>query len=451
MRKGKAVARSMSDIFAPGFKAEPWWWRAAPPLDEPAGDLPKEAEIVVVGSGYAGTCCALRLAEAGRDVLVLDADPIGFNASSRSGGQVTGGVNVGKSLTYRPVSDERRAALLSDACKGLALFESLIARHGIDCDYHAKGRLVGFWTPLHAESWGKRIEELNRVAGSQARLVGREEARAALGSDFYWGGVMIERAGHIHPARYHAGLVRAARTAGAAFRGRTRVLSVAKTGGGFTVQTERGSIAARQVVMATNAYTGAHAYGLAPDLRRGVIPVATQMIATEELPEDLAARILPSDRGVSESRRVIAHYRKSPDGRRLLFGGRATFFPLSTTRTATLLYRAMIRRFPELAAIRIENAWGGKVAMTMDRLPHIGGGEGRYFVAGCQGSGITMMSYLGDSLAEKILSADDRTPVNAYDTGLPPHHPLYDGTSWFMPAIGSWYQIQDRFERRPTA
>lgn len=444
------MARDLSGLFADDFKAEPFWWRAAPPADGPTADLPKEAEIVVVGSGYAGTCCALRLAEAGRNVLVLDADPIGFNASSRSGGQVTGGVNVGKSLSYRPVSDERRAALLADASKGLTLFETLIARHGIDCDYHAKGRLVGFWTPAHSDSWARRIDELNRIAGSGARLVGREEAREALGSDFYWGGVAIERAGHIHPARYHAGLVAAARRAGAAFRGRTRVLAIREAGGGFAVETERGVIGARQVVMATNAYTGAHTYGLAPDLRRGVVPVATQMIATQELPADLAARILPSDRGVSETRRVIAHYRKSPDGRHLLFGGRATFFPLSIHRTAALLYRAMVRRFPELAGIRIENAWGGKVAMTMDRLPHIGGGNGRYFVAGCQGSGITMMSYLGDSLAEKILAADDRAPVNAYDTGLPPRHPLYDGTSWFMPAIGSWYQIQDRFERRST-
>lgn len=444
------MARDMPSIFADGFKAEPWWWQDAPLSDGPVEALPQEAEIVVVGSGYAGTCCALRLAEGGRDVLVLDADPIGFNASSRSGGQVTGGVNVGKSLAHKPVSDARRAALLSDASKALRFFEDVIARHGIDCDYHAKGRLVGFWTPAHAESWTKRIDELNAIAGSQARLVGREEAREALGSDFYWGGVAIERAGHIQPARYHAGLVRAARGSGAAFRGRTRVLSVAPAGGGFRVETERGPVAARQVVMATNAYTGAHAYSLAPDLRRGIVPVSTQMIATEEMPADLAARILPSDRGVSESRRVIAHYRKSPDGCRLLFGGRATFFPLSVPRIATLLHRAMVRRFPEMAGVRIANAWGGKVAMTMDRLPHIGGGGGRYFVAGCQGSGITMMSYLGDSLAAKILSGDDRAPVNAYDTGLPPRHPLYDGTSWFMPAIGSWYQIQDRMERRPT-
>jgi len=201
------------------------------------------------------------------------------------------------------------------------------------------------------------------------------------------------------------------------------------------------------VVFTTNAYVGAYARGLAPDLRRGVVPVATHMIATEELPADLARTILPTNRGVSETRRVISHYRLSPDGRRLLFGGRASFFPLETRRTAALLHRAMVARFPQLIGTRITHGWGGRVAVTLDRLPHIGGGEGRFFAVGCQGSGVTMMTYLGHSLAEKIL-ANEGGPVNAYDSGLPPHHPLYDGTPWFMPAVGSWYQFRDRLERR---
>jgi glycine/D-amino acid oxidase-like deaminating enzyme len=170
------------------------------------------------------------------------------------------------------------------------------------------------------------------------------------------------------------------------------------------------------------------------------------MIATEEMPEDLARTVLPTNRCVSETRRVISHFRLSPDGRRLLFGGRATFFPLEPRRTAALLHRAMVERFPQLAGVRISNAWGGRVAMTLDRLPHIGGGDGRFFVAGCQGSGVTMMTYLGHSLARKML-AEDPGPINAYDDGLPPGHPLYDGTPWFMPALGSWYQFQDRMER----
>ena len=205
-----------------------------------------------------------------------------------------------------------------------------------------------------------------------------------------------------------------------------------------------------RIVFTTNAYTNVIARGGASDLRRGLVPVVTHMIATEAILPDRAPTVLPTNRGVSETRRVISHYRLSPDGTRLLFGGRATFFPHGEKRTALLLYRAMIARFPHLEGIRITHSWGGRVAMTIDRLPHIGGGEGRYFAAGCQGSGVTMMTYLGTSLAKKIL-AKETGPVNAYDDGFPPTHPFYDGTPWFMPALGTYYQFRDRLERTATS
>lgn len=444
------MTRGKGDIFSTGFSFEPWWWKDARPGEDEPAMLPPRTEILVIGSGYAGICCALRLARSGRDVTVVDADGIGFNASTRSGGQVTAGVNVGKSFAHRPISPERRVALLGDASKGMRLFEELLDTHGIDCDYHANGRIVGLWSKEHAGDWSAKIDEVNAATGSNARLIGREETRVELGSDFYWGGVMIGKAGHIQPAKYHAGLLRAARSAGVRFHGRTPVSRVLRQAhaGPFAVVTSRGTIVAEKVVYATNAYTGLHAYGLKPDLRRGIIPVNTQMIATQELSEDMARTIIPNDRGVSESRRVIAHFRKSPDGRRLLFGGRASFLPLSLRSTSQMLYAAMLERFPQLQGIRIDNAWSGKVAMTIDRLAHMGGGNGEYFVAGCQGSGITLMTYLGTSVADKILARADDVPINAFDTGLPPHHPLYDGTAWFMPVVGSWYQIRDRLERR---
>lgn len=435
-------------IFSENFSTEPWWWQGFRPPAPGEDPLPAGAVgTLVIGAGYAGTACALRLAEAGEEVLVLEAGALGQGASTRSGGQVSGGVNVGKGPDRKPVPAHRKAALLRDAAAGFTLFESLLERHQIRCGYHRGGRINGFWTPQHAEAWRQRLPELNEHARSEAVLLGREEVAAALGSDFYHGGVHIGRAGHVQPAEFYGGLLAAARRAGARFLGGVPVRRVARIPGGFRAETARGTLTAGRVVFATNAYTGAVARGLAPDLRRGLVPVTTHMIATEELPEGLARRVLPANPGVSETRRVISHYRLSPDGRRLLFGGRASFFPLDERRTSALLHRALLARFPQLRGLRVTHGWGGRVAMTIDRLPHLGGGEGRYFVAGCQGSGVTMMTYLGHSLAEKILSgASD--PVNAYDDGLPPHHPLYDGTPWFMPVLGSWYQLLDARERR---
>jgi glycine/D-amino acid oxidase-like deaminating enzyme len=432
-------------IFTEDFSTDPWWWQGFRP-PEGTGDLPARAGTLVIGAGYAGTACALRLAEAGEDVLVVEAGALGQGASTRSGGQVSGGVNVGKGASGKPVPAHRKAALLRDAAAGFTLFETLLERHQIRCGFHRRGRINGLWSPAHAAGWAARLPELNEHALSEARLLSREEAAADLGTDFYHGGVLIGRAGHIQPAEFFGGLLAAARRAGARFTGMTPVLRVQRLAGGFRVETARGTVEADRVVFATNAYTGETARGLAPDLRRGLVPVTTHMIATEEMPEDLARTVIPANRGVSETRRVISHFRLSPDGRRLLFGGRASFFPLEEKRKAQLLHRAMVERFPQLAGIKVSHAWGGRVAMTIDRLAHIGGGEGRFFVAGCQGSGVTMMTYLGHSLAEKILR-NTAEPVNAYDDGLPPHHPLYDGTPWFMPALGSWYQWQDRRDR----
>ena len=420
--------------------------RTHPLRPMPPAELPRHAGTLIIGAGYAGIACALRLAEAGEDVLVLDAEAIGHGASSRSGGQVSGGVNVGKAPSRKPIPKERKAALLADAAAGFTLFETLLERHQIRCGYHRAGRLNGFWALQHAQAWQARIEDLNRHALSEARLIGRDEARAELGSDFYHGAAVIGRAGHIQPAEYFGGLLAAARRAGARIHGQTPVQAVGRVVGGFTVRTARGAVAADRVVFATNAYTASYQRDLAPDLRRTLVPVSTHMIATEPLPEEIRRTVLPTNRCVSETRRVISHYRLSPDGTRLLFGGRASFFPLPERQKAQLLHQAMVERFPQLKSIRVTHAWGGRVAMTMDHLPHIGGGEGRYFAAGCQGSGVTMMTYLGHSLAEKIL-AREAGPVSAYDSGLPPDHPLYDGSPWFMPALGSWYQFQDRMER----
>jgi glycine/D-amino acid oxidase-like deaminating enzyme len=436
----------MTGILTDDFSSTPWWWDGFRPPAEPPTDLPAHVGTLIVGAGYAGVSCALRLAEAGEEVLVLEAGALGEGASTRSGGQISGGVNVGKGSIGKPVAPNRKAALLRDAASGFDLFETLLERHQIRCGYHRSGRINGLWSPAHAPAWEARLAELNQHARSEARMIGRDEAAAELGSDFYHGGVVIGRAGHIQPAEYFGGLLAAAQRAGARLHGATPVQRVERIAGGFRAVTPRGTVTADRVVFTTNAYTGSISRGLAPDIRRGLVPVVTHMIATEAMSEDLAATVLPTNRCVSETRRVISHYRKSPDGRHLLFGGRATFFPMGERRVAELLREAMVARFPQMKGVRIARAWGGRVAMTMDRLPHIGGGEGRYFAAGCQGSGVTMMTYLGHSLAEKIL-ANEPGPVNAYDHGLPPHHPLYDGTPWFMPALGTWFQFQDRRER----
>ena len=222
----------------------------------------------------------------------------------------------------------------------------------------------------------------------------------------------------------------------------TPVSHVEKTNQGFLVNTTRGNVRANQVVFATNGYPSP----VIGRLKRNVVVVNTHMIATEELDPEVAHKLLPHDRGVSETRRVVNHYRLSPDGKRLLFGGRARFYSMDDRRTAQILHKMMLKRFPQLKDTRITHSWGGQVAISMDYTAHIGSEQGVHYALGCNGSGIVLMSYLGHNLGKKILSGSSQ-PISAYDTGTMPTHPLYFGnSSWYLPLLGSFYQIRDALD-----
>ncbi len=437
----------MSDtIFAPDYRARPFWWDAFEPPHSGVDTLPARVDVLVVGGGYAGVCCALTLAQKGVQVLVLESGALGQGASTRSGGQVTGGVNVQKKALHAagasaPERQARMVGQLRDTADAMTYIETLIERHGIDCGWHKTGRVTGLWTPRHFADWQARLPQLNSITGADARMLDEEGVRTEVGTRIYAGAALIGRAGHLHPAQLYGGMLTAARQAGANIQSDTPVTRITRMADHYLVETARAKVRADQVVIATNGYTS----DLTPELRRGIIPITSQIIATEELSADLVHSILPTNRAVSETRRVVNYYRLSPDGRRLVFGGRARFVPTSEATTARLLYRAMIKRFPQLKGTRITHSWGGNVAMTLDHTPHIGSAAGLHFALGCNGSGVAMMSYLGHSVARKIIESPSG-PINSFDTGELARHPLYFGRPWFLFGIGSWYQFRDAID-----
>ena len=431
------------DIFHRDFTPTPYWWEAYRPEIGELADVPRETRVAIVGAGYAGLSAALELVRSGIDAVVLEAHELGFGASTRNGGAVSGGVNVGKSFTGKTFEVERDQAerMLSDASDAFALIDRLISEEKIDCFWEKPGRFVGAWTRQHFQWQTKRLALLNEVAQSGASVVPRERQREEIASDYYFGGMVVQRSGKLHPALYYKGLLDACRRRGVTICGKATVTGMDRLGGGWQVKTARGTVAAGDVVIATNGYTGS----LTPALQRRVVPIASHIIATEELPSDLARSLIPKSRTLSDTKRVLCYYRMSPGGRRMVFGGRARFTQVDATVSAPILYRYMTDRFPQLRGARITHAWTGNVAFTLDALPHIGQRDGLYFCLGCNGSGIAMMTYLGWQAARKI--AGFANYACSFDRAKFPDHPLYSGNTWFLPVVGGWYRLRDSLDR----
>jgi len=431
------------DIFHKDFAPTPYWWEAYRPVAGDLVEVPRSAAVAIVGGGYAGLSAALELAKHGIDCVVLEAQELGFGASTRNGGAVSGGVNLGKSYSGRTigVAPERAERILSDASDAFALIDRLIEEEKIACFWEKPGRFVGAWTRKHFESQSRRLAMLNQAAQSGAYMVSHERQREEIASDYYFGGMVVERSGKLHPALYYQGLLDACRRRNVALCAKAAVGALGRSGVGWRVETSRGALTAGEVVIATNGYTGS----LTPALRRRVVPVASHIIATEELPPDLARSLIPKGRTLSDTRRVLCYYRLSPDGARMVFGGRARFTQVDATVSAPILYRYMTDRFQQLRGVRLTHAWTGNVAFTLDALPHMGQREGLHFCLGCNGSGVAMMTYLGWQTARKIARAANY--ACAYDTEDFPDHPLYTGDPWFLPALGTYYRLRDNLDR----
>src|ERR1051326_3895194 len=278
-------------LFHPDFQPRPYWWEAYAPTAGELAELPAEARVAIVGGGYAGLATALELARHGIEAVVLERGALGVGASTRNGGSVSGGVNIGKSFSGRAasVAPDRAQALLGDAADAFSLIERLIAEEEIECFWQKRGRFVGAWTPKHFAYQEARLAGLNDDAQSGAYMVPRDRQREEIASDYYYGGMVVERSASLHPALYYKGLLDACRRQGIAICAEASVEKITPlNGAGWRVETSRGTVVAGDVVIATNGYTGA----VTPALRRRVVPIASHIIATEELPAELAAALI---------------------------------------------------------------------------------------------------------------------------------------------------------------
>ncbi len=421
------------------IKEIPFWWATAPELpgyaDKP---LPQRADVVVIGSGYTGLSAARSLAQRGVNVVVLEKETIGWGASSRNGGQVLTGLAVGPEALIKQVGVGRAREMHAASLRGLDFIEELIRAEQIDCDFQRVGHIEAACKPAHFAHFQHAQELLAREFNHPIRLLDRSQQRDELGTNYYHGVLIDERSAGVQPAKYVRGLARAAERAGAQLHEKTPALAIERSAAGWRVFTPRGPIGANEVLIATNGYTDA----AAPALRKRIIPVGSYLIATEPLPAEVAAKILPRRRMVYDSKNFLAYFRLSSDNR-LVFGGRAEYkvsSPQTTRRSVSILRRGMIEIFPELANTPIEYSWSGNVCFTFDRLPRIGRMNGLHYALAYAGHGVSLATYLGAQAADFISGTGGQTPFA--DRPFDPI-PLYNGTPWFMPLGALWYKLLD--------
>ncbi len=430
---------SMTDVFA-GLKTAPYWWEAAPRIEEMPVDLPEDTDVLIIGAGFTGINAGRVLARAGRSVLVAEAGFIGYGASTRNGGMLGPSFHkLGIQGLKAHYGEARALALLKESLGFVDFVKTLVTDEGIDCDFHRSGRFRCASRPKHYEEMARELEVLIAETGLRAEMVPRERIREEIGSERFHGGVRYNIDGGLHPGKYHDGLVRVAREAGALVVPGTEVTAIQHSGNGFRVATSRGVINAGQVAVCTNAYTGK----ATPWFRRRLLPIRSAMIATEALEPDLMQRLMPTRRMYGDSRRVMAYYRPSPDGTRILFGGRATGPGDRPIANARDLRGMLLDVFPELGETRISHSWSGLVAYAFDHVPHLGQQDGLYYAMGYCGSGVARASFFGSKLGHKMLG-EEEAGATAFDDLPFKSRPLYTGTPWFMPAVIRWHRLIDR-------
>ncbi len=376
---------------------------ANPSPEHPVFEGETRADVCVVGAGYTGLTTALELSQRGFKVIVLEAARVGWGASGRNGGQICTGYSASMSGVEKWVGADDALALWRLAEEAKAIIRDRVRRHGIACDLKP-----GY---LYAAPKRRDLEDLRRQQAhlsedygyAEARIVEHDEIAAMLETKLYRGGLVDDGGGHLHPLNYCLGLADAALAAGVTIFEGSKVVRV-ETGARPCVHTARGRVDCDFVALCGNAYLG----DLVPSIRARIMPVATYMSATSPMEPERARRLIRDDVAVADTNFVLNYFRLSAD-HRLLFGGRVSYTAVPPPNLKAAMRRSMLKVYPQLGDVALDYAWGGNVAITVERTPHLGrASENVYFAHGFSGQGVALTGIAGRCLAEAIAGQAER-------------------------------------------
>lgn len=427
----------------PGYGL-PYWWETGAALPDLAETPPGRIELLIIGAGFTGLSAAITARRAGADVLVLDAGVPGQGASTRNGGMCGAHSRVAFGAMAASFGRDVARRVFAEMPRAYAFTRALIAGEGIDCGFEETGRIQLATTARQFSALKALAQTLHREAGYSAQLVGRDELGTHILTAAYAGGLYYPDHGGLDPRRFHDGLMALALSLGVEVVQNCPVIGLSRQRDGFHVPTKNGPVRAGRVILATNGYTTRpfdwH--------RRRVFPLPSFIIATEKLPPERLDDLAPGRRMMVETRARHSYFRISPDGSRILFGGRAGLVPYGPDFAAARLRRTMLEIWPDLADVRITHSWRGYTGFTHEHTPNVGEHGGIHHAMGYSGSGVAMAPYLGMKAAYRALG-DKRGETAFAETVMTTRawHPT--PRPWFLAPGEVWYrQVVDRLEAR---
>ncbi len=420
-----------------------WHTTVKMPDDSNLTPLPENVDVAVIGGGFTGLSAARTLAKRGVKVAVLEAETIGWGASSRNGGMTLTGLKPSMQTVIKRYGRDLAKQLFKISVDSVDTVEQVVKEENIDCGFARYGHLYVASKPRHFDYFQDEVAFMAKEFNHNVRVVPPNELQEEIGSKKYFGGIVDEVSGGLNPAQYVAGLARAAENAGASLHARARVTNLTRRGTRFVIQTQRGNLDAESVLVGTSGYTGS----VTKRLQRKIIPIGSFIIATERLTDELARELSPRNRMTFNSMHYLNYFRLWDN--RMIFGGRAAFFPENNNtiaRSAEILRREMIHVYPQLKNVKVEYVWGGTLDFAFDMMTHVGEMDGIYYSLGYAGHGVAMASHLGITVAEAMMAGNIKEhPFAQFDFPGAPLG-LYNGFPWFLPLAGMWHKVLDWFE-----